>query len=390
MPVGESWYALDAWALYPPSSPPSARHCAESLVSHERPRSSPGRSRPCPLLDGGVDDLAVARGERMPRHLPHAFLVSEAITDLKQHRQDLEGLGRHERESSTPPPRASIERTGIRAAFSLRGWAFLLGHAESILPFPADKLKSSRPFPSRNRSLSNQVSGRPEDPAGGHDPCSDWNDRSSHPSNQPKGDGTMETNKEHVAELLFQARETEKRGVLVYETALRCVVNDDLKEEWEKYLEQTQRHVQIVHGLVEQFGLDPDTETPGRLVVRHIGQSLVLHAMEMALDSGEKESAELVAAECVVEAETKDHLNWELISQVAKSLKGPDGKAFKEACEEVEDQEDEHLYHSTGWCRELWFQSLGLPAVLPPPEEEKDVKTAIGAARAKKARKTML
>ena len=33
---------------------------------------------------------------------------------------------------------------------------------------------------------------------------------------------------------------------------------------------------------------------------------------------------------------------------------------------------------------------LGLPAVLPPPEEEKDVKTAIGAARAKNARKAML
>ncbi|PYQ04208.1 MAG: hypothetical protein DMF82_11345 [Acidobacteria bacterium] len=35
-------------------------------------------------------------------------------------------------------------------------------------------------------------------------------------------------------------------------------------------------------------------------------------------------------------------------------------------------------------------QLLGLPAVLPPPEEEKDVKTAIGAARAKQARKEML
>lgn len=37
----------------------------------------------------------------MTRHLPHAFLVAEAITDLEQHRQDLEGFGRHERESST-------------------------------------------------------------------------------------------------------------------------------------------------------------------------------------------------------------------------------------------------------------------------------------------------
>jgi hypothetical protein len=29
-----------------------------------------------------------------------------------------------------------------------------------------------------------------------------------------------------------------------------------------------------------------------------------------------------------------------------------------------------------------------MPAQLPPPEEEKDVKTAIGAARAKAQRKT--
>jgi hypothetical protein len=199
----------------------------------------------------------------------------------------------------------------------------------------------------------------------------------------------MDIKEEPVAELLFQALETEKGGVLVYETALRCVVNDELKGEWEKYLEQTHNHVQVVQGLIEQFGLNPNTETPGRLVVRHIGQSLV-RAMEMALASGEREAAELVAAECVVEAETKDHLNWELISQVAKSLKGPDGKALQDAYDEVEEQEDEHLYHTTGWCRELWIQSLGLPAVLPPPEEEKDVKTAIGAARAKKARKQML
>ena len=199
----------------------------------------------------------------------------------------------------------------------------------------------------------------------------------------------MASNKEQVAELLYQALETEQGGVLVYETALRCVVNDELKEEWEKYLEQTQTHVQIVEGLFEQLGLDPETETPGRLVVRHIGESLVA-AMEMALDAGKKEAAELVAAECVVQAETKDHLNWELISQLAKSLKGPEGKALEDARDQVEEQEDEHLYHTTGWCRELWIQSLGLPAVLPPPEEEKDVKTAIGAARAKSARKEML
>jgi hypothetical protein len=45
-----------------------------------------------------------------------------------------------------------------------------------------------------------------------------------------------------------------------------------------------------------------------------------------------------------------------------------------------------HLYHTKGWCRELSLRSLGIKAVLPPPEERKDVKTAIAAARAEKDR----
>ena len=56
-----------------------------------------------------------------------------------------------------------------------------------------------------------------------------------------------------------------------------------------------------------------------------------------------------------------------LIGEVSQKVKGPDGQALRDAYKQVEEQ------------------SLGMPAVLPPPEEEKDVKTAIGAARAKKA-----
>jgi rubrerythrin len=195
---------------------------------------------------------------------------------------------------------------------------------------------------------------------------------------------------EQVAELLYQALETEKGGVQIYETALKCVVNGELKEEWEKYLEQTRNHEQIVLGVLQKLGLDPETETPGREVVRHIGESLV-QAMEMALENApDRAAAQIVACECVVLAETKDHLNWELIHEVAEKSKGEQREALKAAYEEVEEQEDEHLYHTTGWGRELWIESLGMPAVLPPPEEEQEVKTAIGAARAKMARKKML
>ncbi|HSS22777.1 MAG TPA: hypothetical protein VLL54_22075 [Pyrinomonadaceae bacterium] len=194
---------------------------------------------------------------------------------------------------------------------------------------------------------------------------------------------------EQLEELLYQALETEMGGVQIYTTALRCVQNEELKEEWEKYLEQTQGHVDIVAKTMDALGLDTKKETPGRGVVRHIGESLV-KAMEMALQSGEPGAAQIVAAEAVTLAETKDHLNWHLIGECVKKAKGETAKALSEAHEEVEDQEDEHLYHSKGWCRELWIESLGMPAVLPPPEEEKDVKTAIGAARAEQARGDMV
>jgi rubrerythrin len=176
---------------------------------------------------------------------------------------------------------------------------------------------------------------------------------------------------EQVAELLHQAVETEKGGIQIYQTALKCAVNADLKEEWEKYLDQTRNHKQIVLEVMGKLGLglEPEKETPGREVVRHIGESLV-QAMEMALKSASAaEAAEIVACECVVLAETKDHLNWELIHEVAEKSKGEQREALKAAYEQVEEQEDEHLYHTTGWGRELWIESLGIPAVLPPPEE---------------------
>jgi ferritin-like metal-binding protein YciE len=106
----------------------------------------------------------------------------------------------------------------------------------------------------------------------------------------------MTMNDDQLHELLYQALETELGGVQVYQTALKCVQNSNLREEWQKYLEQTIHHVEIVEGVLSSIGLGHKVETPGRRVVRHIGTSLV-GAMEMALADGSKEDAELVAAE---------------------------------------------------------------------------------------------
>src|SRR5690606_19999963 len=165
--------------------------------------------------------------------------------------------------------------------------------------------------------------------------------------------------------------------------------NDDLRKEWEEYLEETRTHEQVLTNVFAELGIDTEMQSPGRDVVRHQGESLV-KAIRMAMKSATPEAAELVAGECVVLAETKDHLNWELIGHVAKNTKGDVAKVLKKAYEAVEQDEDHHLFHTTGWTRELWIQSLGFPAVLPPPEEVKQVETAIGASRAEQARDSMM
>lgn len=190
--------------------------------------------------------------------------------------------------------------------------------------------------------------------------------------------------KNQLETLLLQSLEHEMGGVKVYTAALECAVNADLKKEWQNYLEQTRTHVTTLEDVCRSLGIDPAREIPARVVVRTVGKALV-DAMKQAQSAGDRAAAEIVAAESVVLAETKDHLDWELLGKCAEHLSGADAATLKAAYDKIEDQEDEHLYHSKGWCRELWLQSLSLKAILPPPEERRHVKTAIGAARAEQS-----
>ena len=190
-------------------------------------------------------------------------------------------------------------------------------------------------------------------------------------------------NRTRLTDLLVQSLEHERGGVEVYRAALKCAINEDLQKEWSQYLEQTQRHVQIMERVCKKLEIDPEEATPGRNVVRDLGVSLVA-AIEAAQAAGDPAGAQIVACECVVLAETKDHADWELMGKCAKALSGGQQAELMDAYDEVEGEEDEHLYHTKGWCRELWLEALELEAVLPPPEERKHVTTAIGAALAEK------
>ena len=189
-----------------------------------------------------------------------------------------------------------------------------------------------------------------------------------------------------IKELLLQALQHEQGGVILYQTALECAVQRELKREWQKYLEQTRRHVEVLTKTCQALGLDPGEMTPGREIVHQNGKALAI-AMKAALASGDARGAELVACDAIVLAETKDHANWELIGACARELSGEESVVLQRAYDEVEDEEDEHVYHSKGWCRELWRKFLGFEAVLPPPEEKQDVRTAGEAATVEEQRK---
>ncbi|GLK92397.1 ferritin-like domain-containing protein [Achromobacter insolitus] len=194
---------------------------------------------------------------------------------------------------------------------------------------------------------------------------------------------------ERIHDLLYQALETELGGINVYTAALTCATNEDLAKEWRSYLDETKTHRQVLLTVFEELGLDPERKLPSRDVVKHHGESLVA-AIELAKSTGDPAATQIAAAECVVLAETKDHQNWELIGLVADKLKGKEAELLKKAHDAVEQDEDHHLYHTMGWTRELWIEALGMPAVLPPPEEIRKVETAIGAARAEQDRDKML
>ena len=181
---------------------------------------------------------------------------------------------------------------------------------------------------------------------------------------------TQAQQKRQIEDLLYQALETELGGVEVYRMALLCTDREELKDEWEEYLEQTEEHVDIVRGIFTALELDAEATTPGRQIVRDKAKAL-LSAMQKALKDAPL-AAELVAAECVVDAETKDHANWQLLGALGAAATGMMKKALTEAFEEVADEEDEHLFHTKGWCREMWREAIGLSATIPPPEETKE------------------
>ncbi len=169
-----------------------------------------------------------------------------------------------------------------------------------------------------------------------------------------------------VEELLLQSLEHEMCGVTIFTTAVECAVNPALEEEWVKYLDETKTHVIRLEFVCRSVGVDPRKPRPRERVVRHLGTAPRAgddHGARRRRPRGRRAGRPAGGRS---PREVRDHLNWGLIGKCAEALDSPYAKVCSRPPTTGSRPEDEHLYHTRGWCRELWIQSLGMNAVLPP------------------------
>jgi rubrerythrin len=173
----------------------------------------------------------------------------------------------------------------------------------------------------------------------------------------------------------------EQGGLQLYRVASERGTQPQLKERYEEFGQQTARHREVYVELIEALGGDPNYVSPTARLAQVKATKLIESAM--IVDGLAPEEIMANDLENVLLAETKCHLDWELVSQLAEQATDAKTKqALQRAVREVEEQEDQHLE----WARQTlsamalemvqkgpapspqrWMQALSGPT--PPIEE---------------------
>jgi rubrerythrin len=156
----------------------------------------------------------------------------------------------------------------------------------------------------------------------------------------------------------------EQCGFQLYRVVAERCKTPKLKAKYEEFGRETSHHREVLVKLITELGGDPNYVSPTARVVQYKSSKLLESALLVdGLAQPEIECADL---ENVLLAETKDHANWHLLSQLAEQASGDAKRALQAAVDEVESQEDEHL----DWARETLSQMAMLMIVegkaLPP------------------------
>jgi rubrerythrin len=175
-----------------------------------------------------------------------------------------------------------------------------------------------------------------------------------------------EPGSEWLKDFLSEMLAVERGGVKFYEKALNELSHDDLRDRLEEFLEETRHHVELCEEMLDAAGGDPDEMSPGAEAAQAKAEGLL--SVEVP-----EQLADLNNIENLVLAETKDHWDWEMLSQTAKLIKDRDLKAvITAAVREAGKQERDHLTWSSDTLTELAQEAARQTAQEPTGEEEED------------------
>ena len=142
----------------------------------------------------------------------------------------------------------------------------------------------------------------------------------------------------------------EQCGLQLYETVAGRCHTPKLRARYEEFGRQTAKHREVLVRLITTLGGDPDYVSPTARVVQYKAAKLLESAL--AVDGLSQAEVECSDLENVLLAETKDHADWHVLSQLAEQASGDLKKALQAAVSEVEEEEDEHVE----WARETLSQ----------------------------------
>jgi len=165
-------------------------------------------------------------------------------------------------------------------------------------------------------------------------------------------------NGQFLADTLSAFLAHEQCGVHLYRVVAGASQNPILKGKYEKFLGQTERHVNILERLISALGGNPCYVSPTARLVHSMNTGM-LQGVVLAAGSAEPLTRELAMLEAVLLAETKDHADWAFLAHLAEEVpKGDARSALLAAVQEVEPEEDEHV----GWAQDTWHKMSSLQA----------------------------
>jgi rubrerythrin len=158
----------------------------------------------------------------------------------------------------------------------------------------------------------------------------------------------------------------EQCGLQLYTTVAARCGTAKLKARYEEFGRQTAHHREVLIKLITALGGSPDYVSPTARVAQFKAAKLLESAL--AVDGLSQAEIECSDLENVLLAETKDHADWHVLSQLAEQATGDMKQALQAAVDEVESQEDEHLE----WAREtLSEMALQMATDGPAPSPER-------------------